>query len=652
MGREREKRRNMLKKRWKLKSALSALIWAIICLMNTHLASDAHAILSSDWLINKDWESVNKFYLLEIESQKIVDSCRSSPDSYIKFPVIIQGAHQILLDGKMIKKFGEPDFKKVRSYYGVPTIQCKEILQGKVLTWKAFSYIKEFARTYHFPYITHSEPNSLFYSETLNIIATGGLFILSIFCLVIFWKKVPVQLVLSLVMSNFFLSIYFLLTVPEFFNISIEMIMAHKLSDSFLWLGICLFINTLRLEGLFHRNIYFLYLLNIAIGIIFILKGQNGDDVQYGTSLPFVLTIILLLIGIFKLLKNFYFIGFSRKSIFQFLSFFFYSAMTVNDILVVSGFVEGEFLYSLGVLGGLLFLTLSVNEKIIETFQERDFLRANLEKEVERKTNEISQKTCLLEKALTDLKSAQADLIQSEKLASLGTLSAGIAHEINNSLNYVNGALAPLEKFLEKVEITEGKKKIETLIKIMKDGLNLTFEIIKSLRNYTGLNQAKFKDVHLLETVQSVITIVSSKIKKNQVEIKLEIDPQIIIYADHVGLNQIFMNIIVNAIDAMPKGGILIVRSSVSELENTVNMEFIDNGMGIPKPILERIFDPFFTTKEVGKGTGIGLHIVKNQIEKHQGKIQVVSSEGKGSTFKIQLPMRAQLNEDKKEMAS
>src|SRR5690606_7027692 len=131
--------------------------------------------------------------------------------------------------------------------------------------------------------------------------------------------------------------------------------------------------------------------------------------------------------------------------------------------------------------------------------RERDYLRKNLEFEVEQKTRSLSIKTSELEQALATLRSTQAELIQSAKMASLGTLSAGIAHEINNSLNYVNGALAPLAALIKKAPEHAGTAKIQTLLGVMTNGLELTFSIIKSLRSYSGLNQAKLKEHQVKE---------------------------------------------------------------------------------------------------------------------------------------------------------
>jgi C4-dicarboxylate-specific signal transduction histidine kinase len=311
-------------------------------------------------------------------------------------------------------------------------------------------------------------------------------------------------------------------------------------------------------------------------------------------------------------------------------------------MLLVSGIYATIPLFPVGMVGGFLFLSLSVNDTILATYNERDYLRLNLQSEVDRKTNELQIKSNELQKAMDILRSTQAELIQNAKLASLGTLSAGIAHEINNSLNYVNGALPALRKLLKPAD-SEVHAKAHKLMDVMAEGLQLTFGIIKSLRNYSGMNQAKFNDIELQKLFTSTLRILHSKVKDN-IRVNINVHDDVKIFGNVVSLNQVFMNLIVNAIDAMPNGGDLNI--SAEPRGKNVAIEISDNGTGIDEDHLTRIFDPFFTTKEVGKGTGIGLHIVKSEIEKHKGQIKVTSQKNFGTTFTIVLPISGAIEEE------
>ena len=216
----------------------------------------------------------------------------------------------------------------------------------------------------------------------------------------------------------------------------------------------------------------------------------------------------------------------------------------------------------------------------------------------------------------------------------MGTLAAGIAHEINNSLNYVSGAIKPIEKILRNIDLGESKVKIEALFNAASEGLSLTFSIIKSLKNYTGLNQAKFNDVSVYETLKSVEKLIHSNLR--QVELKIEVPQELRIFGNVVGLNQIFMNLIGNAVDAMEGKGSITIRS-VETSDLTVIL-ITDTGKGIEDGVMERIFEPFFTTKDVGKGTGLGLHIVMTEVKRHHGNISVESAPDKGTTFRLEFP--------------
>jgi signal transduction histidine kinase len=173
---------------------------------------------------------------------------------------------------------------------------------------------------------------------------------------------------------------------------------------------------------------------------------------------------------------------------------------------------------------------------------------------------------------------------------------------------------------------------------MMEDGLKLTFKIINSLRNYTGVNQAKVKTASIKDILIDVYNLTKNK-KPDNVKVDIAISDEVLIECYPVSLHQIFANLVVNAYDAMranDKHGSIDV--SYSSNSNLHIIRFKDNGAGIPKDDQTRIFDAFYTTKEIGKGTGLGLHIVRNEVNKHGGTIEFNSSDTSGTTFLIKIP--------------
>jgi histidine kinase len=286
---------------------------------------------------------------------------------------------------------------------------------------------------------------------------------------------------------------------------------------------------------------------------------------------------------------------------------------------------------------------------------------ANLEEKVALRTAELST-------SLQQLKSAQLQLVQSEKMASLGELTAGIAHEINNPINFVASSLQPLKRNLdalktlidkyddyaeqpsadklqkivdykEEIDYDYTKDEIEMLLGSISDGANRTTEIVKGLRNFSRLDEADRKKASLNEGIESTLLILQSNLKQKNIRlIKLLSEiPEIQCYAGQ--LNQVFMNILNNAIQSMPQQGTLTVKTFLDAQDNLLKIAISDTGSGIPAAILSKIFDPFFTTKQVGDGTGLGLSISYGIVKKHNGTIEVESEMGKGSTFVVQLPI-------------
>ena len=284
------------------------------------------------------------------------------------------------------------------------------------------------------------------------------------------------------------------------------------------------------------------------------------------------------------------------------------------------------------------------------------------------------QQAQALEKTVQELQETQGQLIQTEKMSSLGQLVAGIAHEINNPVSFIHGNLIHLEEYsqsllnvcqayeehypeppetiidiLETEDIDFIKEDFPQMMNSMQLGTNRIRDIIKSLRNFSRLDEADYKKIDIHEGIDSTLLILQHRLKANgnNPEIKIVKQYQSLPKVDCFPsqLNQVFMNILNNAIDALEenesKNQIPTITISTKFLQKKKQVKVIieDNGSGIPDDIKDSIFDPFFTTKPIGKGTGLGMSISYKIItEKHDGKIKCQSEVGKGTSFTILLP--------------
>lgn len=575
------------------------------------------------WHWTGGWQQDVDRFTFSAESTEIPASCRKQPEAYVDFPLVINGAHEITFDGRPAVTFSDSSFKRVRSIYGKPSLPCEKLAGVTTLGWLVATDTKYFARFALFPQVEATHPLDNLFNETLNVVAAGTLLVMAVFCLIIFMDKLSKSIAISYFLSNIFLSIYFATSVPGLLSVDMDMQTLHRLGDTSLGVGFVLLYYVLASQGLVGRRVFATYLGMSVLVFALQLGGRTSDEIQMGTNLGFLPVLFVLLAILPRLFSHFRKRTIGRLEYLELTGLALFVGGAVNDILVVSGDYDGYLVLPIAIVAKMMFLALGVHESILEAYRERDYLRANLEKEVERKTLELRQ--------------TQAELVHSAKLASLGTLSAGIAHEINNSINFVNGAIPPLEKLIAKLEhvsprdLEIGRK----LLAAVKDGVNITVDIVKSLRQFTGLNQAKFKDVRLPEVVHSVTTILNSKIKERYTVVT-EMPTDLQIYGDVVSINQILMNLITNAMDAMPEGGTITVAAEHTSAGTVV--EIRDTGCGIPEDIQSRIFDPFFTTKDVGHGTGLGLYIISNEMKKYGGLIAVSSKPGAGTTFRLTFP--------------
>ncbi|MDO9068080.1 MAG: ATP-binding protein [Deltaproteobacteria bacterium] len=265
------------------------------------------------------------------------------------------------------------------------------------------------------------------------------------------------------------------------------------------------------------------------------------------------------------------------------------------------------------------------------------------------------------------LEDAQNQLLQSEKMASIGQLAAGVAHEINNPVGYINSNLGTLQKYLrdlfdmlaayeqaeplladhaevlrnigalkEKLDIGYLKEDVFALMGESQEGIARVKKIVQDLKDFSHVDEAEWQWTDIHKGIDSTLNIVWNEIKyKAEVIKEYGSLPEVECLPSQ--LNQVFMNMLVNAAHAIEERGTITLRSGVEGEE--VWVEFADTGKGIPPENLNRIFDPFFTTKPVGKGTGLGLSLSYSIVQKHHGRIVVSSEVGKGTTFRIWLPV-------------
>jgi PAS domain S-box-containing protein len=250
----------------------------------------------------------------------------------------------------------------------------------------------------------------------------------------------------------------------------------------------------------------------------------------------------------------------------------------------------------------------------------------------------VAQKNEELNQTLLHLKETQQKLIQSEKMASLGTLTAGVAHEINNPLNFLVGAQLGLENYFNEFGSAD-KTNTDSLQHVITVGIERISGIVKGLNQFSRSNDQLDEDCYLHQIIDNCLVMLHNKLKhKAQVQ-KNYFDGQILIKGNVGKLHQVFVNILDNAIQAIETEGIIKIKTALKA--NKVHITIEDNGMGIAKHNLSKITDPFFTTKDPGKGTGLGLSISYSIIKDHNGSLEFESEPGKGTKVILTLPVKA-----------
>ncbi|KPQ34936.1 MAG: Histidine kinase-, DNA gyrase B-, and HSP90-like ATPase [Phormidesmis priestleyi Ana] len=306
-------------------------------------------------------------------------------------------------------------------------------------------------------------------------------------------------------------------------------------------------------------------------------------------------------------------------------------------------------------------------------YQETENYSHSLEAEVTKKTQALNQKVNDLETTLKKLKETQSRLIQSEKMSSLGQLVAGIAHEINNPVNFIYANVKHLENYnqrlirligayqkdaeppasvqalLEDIDLGFLVKDSTDLLNSLRNGSNRIKQIVLSLRNFSRYDESESKRVNIHEGIESTLSILHHRFQATpdcpEISLICNYGDLPSVECQPGALNQVIMNLLNNAIDALkshPRKEKIIRIWTESTGNDRIAIHIADNGPGISQEIRSHIFDPFFTTKPVGKGTGIGLSISYQIITKaHKGKLSCHSTVGEGAEFVIELPVKA-----------
>ncbi|SDL10064.1 Two component regulator propeller [Catalinimonas alkaloidigena] len=293
-----------------------------------------------------------------------------------------------------------------------------------------------------------------------------------------------------------------------------------------------------------------------------------------------------------------------------------------------------------------------------------------LEQRVQERTEEVLAQKEKLERTLEHLKATQLQLVESEKMASLGQLTAGVAHEINNPINFVSGNVTPLQRdirdllaILQQYEQAVAQQQlngafaqveslkreldfpflieeIHHLLDGIAEGAQRTATIVRGLKNFSRLDEDDLKPTDLHEGLDSTLLILNHELRRKRINVESSHDslPQVWGYPGQ--LNQVFMNILTNAIQAIGQQGTIFITTRYHAATDEVSISVCDTGQGMPEEVKRRIFEPFFTTKEVGVGTGLGLSITFGIVEKHHGRIEVHSTPGVGTEFIVYLPVR------------
>lgn len=294
----------------------------------------------------------------------------------------------------------------------------------------------------------------------------------------------------------------------------------------------------------------------------------------------------------------------------------------------------------IGIAGAVLFAYWITNplSTITNAFEKMTFneefqpLNINAKDEIGILAGKFNEMAFRLQTAHTNLKNAQKKLIQTEKLASVGTITSGLAHEINNPLAGLRNCLIRIKKKPQEDEVNR-------YFGLMMNAIQKIEKVVGRLLDFSRRDDYRFKQFDVNQAIERALSLVKYQLEKNKVRVEKTFDRKFAVcLGDIRSIEQVILNLLLNAVDAMPEGGELVIRTF--RRGNSCCIQIKDSGMGIASENMDKIFDPFFTTKEPGKGTGLGLSVSFNIVKDHGGEIFVDSEPGHGTSFLVTLPLQ------------
>ncbi|MFK7971377.1 MAG: 7TM diverse intracellular signaling domain-containing protein [Bacteroidia bacterium] len=413
-------------------------------------------------------------------------------------------------------------------------------------------------------------------------------------------------------------------------------------------------INFLQLRDkapLFAKLLLLVVILDV-IGIFYLIMGWNllafhwvNVAALYGSIVAIVAAIKLSRTG-FKPAK-FFLIAWSVFLI----SIIIFTLMNV-DIIPYNPYFRASMLFGASIEAVLLSVALADRINILrrenEESQERALEMAQenariirqqniiLEEKVQLRTEELQGTNEELKVTLINLKEAQAQLVQSEKMASLGILTAGVAHEINNPLNYIQGGYIAIHEELKKEHKDINKEEVAEYLQWIKSGAERATQIVKSLNIYSRTTEDHMENCNLHQIIDDCLLMLQKKHKDRIIISKDYTSTPVIVRGNSGKLQQAILNLLSNAMDAISEEGKIGIETKV--IDDEISVTIGDNGYGIPQENLKKVMDPFYTTKPPGTGTGLGLSITQSIIQEHHGNLSITSRVDTGTSVLLRLP--------------
>lgn len=611
------------------------------------ISMDPPKTLDQDWQSASGWTEVNGLETYTAQSTSIIAACERAPDEYLHLPFIVAASQVLKIDGREIARSQfDLDLHAVRSTMGQPSVSCKDLVGGHVAEWSARLNSKYFAHFGTYPYLSKFRLNQGSLTDISCLIAVGASLFLGIFIAIVFWGRVSNRILISLVCSCIGTFLFALGETPGLLGLTISMITAVRITIFGVWFAVLSLLAAYFFEGLMSRRLFLTFAAFVPLAMIFILAGSSIDTIQFGSVQLFPISLIMCLTFQWKIFKL---AGHSRrpflKKTLYFLAPSSFLLGGVNEMFAALGKIHTPLVLPFYVVIGILFFALYLNEKIRDIYIERDYLRENLEREVVGKTLELSN-------ALISLKSAQADLLRKEKLASLGVMAAGVAHEVNNPLNFIKG-YAQLVKN-EVLNGTANKEKTTLLIDKISETVVRIAKITDGLVKYSrNIDDGGYHEVCNLRTIlERSLKLIGPLLSTLNITLECEVLEDMWMMGSETNLEESFAQVFGNAIECVCENDSRhekIISIHFAKSDGAVSIKVSDSGHAIPTSIGEKVFDPFFTTKPVGSGTGLGLSTVRSIVQNHGGNIEAefgVSPKAFTLTFPLFMEIRSEESED------